>query len=90
MSPLTVPIQERTEDMHPALHGVGRKQYLRDEQDAVAEVDAYDAHSFNERFVEHLLRGPTAAEQLVGAFGDLVAEAVIEVVMHLRDEVIVV
>ena len=35
---------------------------------------------------EHVVGGPAAAEQDVGALGDLVGQAVVEVVVHLRDE----
>ncbi len=101
MSPLTVPIttlpirsapglgEQRAQDRHAGLHRVGGEQHLGDEQDAVAEVDADDAHALDERVVQHLVGRPAALEQDVRALDDLVGEAVVEVVVHLRDELVV-
>ena len=101
MSPLTVPITilpsfgapvstssgRRIE--HARLHGVGGQQHFRHEQDAVAEIDADDAHAFDQRLGQHLVGRPAAAEQDVDAFLDLFLEAVIEIVMHLLHEIVV-
>ena len=38
---------------------------------------------------EHVVGAPAPVEQEVGALGDLVGEAVVEVVVHLGDEVVV-
>ena len=43
----------------PGLHRVGGEQHLGHEQDAVAEVDADDAHALDERLVEHVVRRPS-------------------------------
>ena len=65
MSPLTVPMttlpirgapgfgEQRPQDRHAGLHRVRGEQNLGHEQDAVAEVDADDAHPLDERVVEH-------------------------------------
>ena len=50
--------EERTQQRHAGLHRVGGEQHLGHEEDAVAEVDADDAHTLDERFVEHALRPP--------------------------------
>jgi hypothetical protein len=101
MSPLTVPItilpmarragggQQRAEDEHAGLHGVGGQQHFRHEQDAVAEIDADDAHAFDQRLGQHLVGRPAAFEQDVHALLDLFLQAVIEVVMHLLHELVV-
>ena len=101
MSPLTVPIttvpdplgaglgEQRPQDLHPGLHRVRGQQHLGHEQDPVAEVDADDPHPLDERLVEDPVRRPVALEQDVGALGDLVGEPVVEVVVHLRDELFV-
>ena len=73
----------------PGLHRVRREQHLGHEQDPVAEVDADDPHALDERVVQHLVRAPTALEQDVRALDDLVREPVVEVVVHLRDELVV-
>ena len=101
MSPLTVPMttlpiglgaglgEQRPQDLHAGLHRVGGQQHLGDEQDAVAEVDADDAHALDERVVEHPVGRPAAVEQDQRALGDLGGEAVVEVVVHLGDELVV-
>ena len=101
MSPLTVPMttlpigfgaglgEQRPQDRHAGLHRVGGEQHLGHEQDAVAEVDADDAHALDERVVEDLVGPPAAAEQDVRALGDLGGHAVVQVVVHLLDELVV-
>ena len=98
MSPLTVPItilpwrgaplamSSGPQHGHAGLHRVGGEQNLRHEQDAVAEVDADDAHALDEAFGQRLVRRPATAEQDVDAFDDLVLQAVVEVLVHLFDE----
>ena len=81
--------QERAQDRHPALHRVGGEEHLGDEQDTVPEVDADDAHAFDERIVQDALRFPPALEQDVRAFLDLFPQAVVEIVVHLPDELVV-
>ena len=81
--------EQGAQDRHPRLHRVGREQHLGDEEDAVAEVDADDAHPFDERFVEHPVGAPAAVEQDRRALDDLVGQAVVEVVVHLLDELVV-
>ena len=82
MSPLTVPItilptgrraglgEQRPQDRHAALHGVGGQQHLGHEQDAVAEVDADDRHAADQRLGQHVVGRPAALEQDVHAFLD--------------------
>ena len=101
MSPFTVPItilpifgapvsaKQRTQDEHARLHGVGGEQHLRHEQDAVAEILADDAHALDQRLGQHVVGRPAALEQDLDALLDLLLQAVIEVVVHLRDEVVV-
>ena len=82
--------QERTQDRHPPLHRVGGHQDLGDEQDAVAEVHADDAHALDEGLVEHARGAPAAPEEEVRALLDLLLEAVVEIVVHLLDQLAVV
>ena len=102
MSPLTVPItilpmgsapvsaEQRAENRHAGFHRVRREEHFGHEQDPVAKVDADDAHGLDQRFVEDLVGSPTAPEQQVGAFHDLGPEPVVEIVVHLRDEIVIV
>jgi hypothetical protein len=46
--------QQRAQDEHAGLHRVGRQQHFRHEQDAVAEVDADDAHALDQRLGQDL------------------------------------
>ena len=101
MSPLTVPMttlpivaapvsaSSGRRIRHPALHRVGGEEHLGDEENPVPEVDADDAHAFDERVVEDPLRRPSAFQQDVRAFLDLFLQAVVEIVVHLRDELVV-
>ena len=81
--------EQRAQDRHPGLHRVGGEQDLGDEQDAVAKVDADDAHALDERFVEHPIGAPAAVEEDRRALDDLVGESVVEIVVHLLDEIVV-
>ena len=81
--------QERSQDRHPRFHRVRGEEYLRDEQDAVAEVHADNAHPLDERLVEGPLRRPTTVEQDPGALVDLVGHAVVQVVVHLLDQLVI-
>ncbi len=82
--------QDRAQNLHAAFHGVGGKQHLGNEQDAIAEIDADDAHALDEGFVQHLFGGPAAREKDPRARLDLRPQAVIEVVVHLLDQLCVV
>ena len=99
MSPLTVPMtslpargapvsaSSRAEDLHAALQGVGGLEDFRHEQDAVAKVDADDAHALDQRVGQDRVGSPAALQQDVDALLDLLLEAVVEVVVHLLDEI---
>src|SRR5690606_1757004 len=82
--------EQGTQDAHTALHGVGRHQHLRHEQDAVAKVDANDAHAFDQRIGQHLVGRPAPVEQDLSAFDDLLPQSVVQVVVHLLDEFVVI
>ena len=82
--------QQGAEQGHAGLHGVGCQEDLGHEEDAVSEVDADDAHALDKGIVEDLVGTPAAVEQDLGAFRDLVGQAVVEVVVHLGTEVLVV
>ena len=102
MSPLTVPItilprrgapvaiEQRAQDGHAGLHRIGGEQHFRHEQDAVAEIDADDAHALDQTFGQGLVGGPAALEQDMDALFDLFLEAVIEVVVNLLGQFLVV
>ena len=81
--------EQRPEDLHAGLHRVRGEQDLGHEQDAVAEVDADDPHARDERVVEDLRRAEAAPEQDVRPLDDLGLHAVVEVVVHLLDELVV-
>ena len=82
--------EQRAQDLHPGLHRVGGEQHLGHEQDAVTEVDADDPHALDERVVQRPVRAPAAVEQDHRALDDLVGEPVVQVVVHLLDELVVV
>ncbi|MNL42088.1 hypothetical protein D3C87_1645260 [compost metagenome] len=81
--------QKRPQDRHARLHRIGRQQDFRHEQDAVAEVDADDAHAFDQCLGQDVVGRPTTLEQDVGSVLDLLLEAVIKVVMHLLHKFLV-
>ena len=81
--------QERPQDGHAGLHGVGGQEHLRHEQDAVAEVDTHDLHAGHQRIVEHARGAPATAEQDIRALHDLGGHAVVEVVVHLLGQLLV-
>ena len=81
--------EQRAQDLHAALHRVRGQQHLGHEQDAVPEVDADDAHALHQGLVEDPLRAPAPPEQEVGRLRDLLLETVVEVVVHLLDELVV-
>ena len=82
--------QQRTQDNHTALHGVGCQKHLWNKQDAVTEIDADNTHAFDKRFGQNPVRLPLALQQNIDAFKDLVGKAVIEILVHLLDKFIVV
>ena len=81
--------QQRAQDRHSRLHRVGGHQHFRHEQDAVAEIDADDAHALDQRLGQHVVGRPAAVQQDAHAVLDLLLQAVIEIVVHLRDEFVV-
>ncbi len=81
--------QEGPEDLHAGLHGVGGQEHLGHEEDAGAEVVADHPHRLDEGLVEGPLGRPATTQEELGALGDLVAEPVVEIVVHLGDEVLV-
>src|SRR3569833_213587 len=82
--------EQRTQDLHAALHGVGGEKYLGHEQDAVSEVDADVAHAFVHRFKQHLFRAPAALELDPGGILDLGFQAVVQIIMHQHDELLII
>src|SRR5690606_4653735 len=81
--------EQGAEDGHARLHGVRRQEHLGDEEDPVAEVDAHDAHPLHQGLVEDAVGIPAALQQDVGSLHDLVGQAVVQVVVHLLDELLV-
>ena len=79
--------QQRAENGHAALHGVGRLQHFWDEQDAVPKIDTDDAHALDQRLGQDRVGRPPAVEQDGYGLLDLLPEAVVEVVVHLLDEI---
>ena len=82
--------QQGAQHFHAAFHGVGRQQDLRHEQNAVAEINAHDAHAFDQSVVEHAVGGPAAAEQDVGGLDHLFTQTVVEVIVHLFGQLFIV
>ena len=76
--------EQRPQDLHAALHRVGGEQHFGHEQDAVAEIDADDAHALDQRVVQHRLGPPAARQEDVRRLHDLVAQPVVEVVVDLQ------
>jgi hypothetical protein len=82
--------QQRTQDRHAGLHRVGGKQHFRNEQDAVAEIYADDAHALDQGLGQGLIGRPTARQQDMHGLLDLFLEAIIEVVMNLLGQLLVI
>ena len=74
---------------HAPLHGVGCQQHFRDEEDAIAEINAHDRHARDQRLVHELHRTPSTVQQDVGALLDLLLQSVVEIVVHLLDKLVV-
>ena len=81
--------EQRAQHGHAGLHRVGGQQHLGHEQDAIAEVDPDDAHALDERVVEDLVGAPSTVEQDGRALEDFVGQPVVQIVVHLGDEVFV-
>ena len=81
--------EKGAQDRHAGLHRIGGHQHFRHKQNAVAEVDADDPHAFDQRLGQDVVRRPAAVEQNAHTLHDLLLEAVVEVVVHLRDEFVV-
>ena len=81
--------QQWSEDGHASFHGVGGQQHLGHEEDAIAEVDAHDPHALNQGVVQDPSGIPTSTQENVGPIGNLVGEAVVEIVVHLGGQVLV-
>src|SRR3546814_18471502 len=75
--------QQRAQDVHAALHGVGGPQHLGHEEDAVAEVDADDAHALDQRLGVHPVGRPAALTPDVYAFPTLFLLPVLKFVVHM-------
>ena len=101
MSPLTVPITILPIFGAPVSASSGRRMNMP-AFIALADIStsgtnrmpsrksiADDAHALDQRLGQHLVGRPAALEQDVDALLDLLLEAVIEVVVHLRDEFVV-
>ncbi len=81
--------QQRAQDEHARLHGVGRHQHFGHEEDAVPEVLADDAHALDERRGQNLIGRPFASQEDAHALLDLFLEPIVEVIVHLLDEFVV-
>ena len=79
--------EKRPEDLHARLHGVCGEQHLGDEEDAVPEIDAHDAHPLDEGVIEHRLGIPAPSEQDLRPLDDLIGKTVVEVVVHLVHQI---
>ena len=45
--------QERTQNLHAALHCVGSEQHFRNKQNTIAEINTHDAHAFDQSVIEN-------------------------------------
>ncbi len=82
--------QQRAQDFHSALHRVRGQQDLRNEQDAVAKIDADDAHAFHQSVVQHALCRPAPLQEDASGFFDFGLQSVVQVVMDLLDQFLVI
>lgn len=78
--------QKRTQDRHAGLHRIGRQQHFRHEENAVAKIDADDAHALDQCLGQHVIGCPAAFQEDVRRFLNLLLQTVIEIVMHLLNE----
>ena len=81
--------QERLQDEHAALHRVGGQEHFGDEQDAIAEIGTDDGHAGHQRLGQRVIGCPAASDQDVDAFLDLFLQPVIEIVVHLQDQLVI-
>ena len=82
--------EKRAQDGHAALHRVGGKQDFRHKQDTIAKIDSNDGHAANQRFSQNAVRLPATLQKDVDALFDLFLETVIEIILHLLDQLIIV
>ena len=82
--------QQRLKDEHAALHGVRGQKNLWHKQNTVAEVVANNRHAADKCFGQNVIGNPAAIQQDVHGFFDFFLQAIIQVIEHLRDEVVVV
>ena len=69
--------------------GRGGEEHLGDEEDSVAKVDADDPHALDECVIQNVGGRPAPLEEEVGSLCDLVGQAVVEIIVHLRNELLV-
>ena len=81
--------EQRTKQNHARFHCVGRHQHFWNEQNTIAEIDADDAHAFDERLRQNVVRRPFTAKKNVDTVNNFLAQTIIEVIMHLLDEFVV-
>jgi len=82
--------EQRAENKHAGLHRVGGQQHFRHEQDPVAEIDADDAHAFDETVVQDALGRPAARQKNARRFLDLAFQTVVQVIVDLLGQFFVV
>ena len=81
--------QQRFENGHAALHGIGGQQHFGHEQNAVAEIVPHDGHACDQRFGQNVIGRPAAFQQNADRFFDLFAHPVIKIVHHLLDKLVI-
>ncbi len=81
--------QQRAQHLHPALHGVGRRQHLRHKQNTVSKIHTDDCHTSHQRFVQHLGGRPTPCQQNLRALDNFITQAVVHIVENLFHQLII-
>ncbi len=81
--------QQRSKNSHTAFHCVRRHQHLRDEQNTVSKIDTHNTHTLYQSFSQHLIGRPTPLEQDIRTFFDLLLEPIVEIVVHLLNELFI-
>ena len=81
--------QQWPQNGHATLHGVGGQQDLGHKQDAVPEIDPDNGHAVDQGLAQDVLGGPAPLQQDAGSLFDFLGQAIVEVVVHLGDEIFV-
>ena len=82
--------EQRPQDFHAALHGIGSQQDLWNKQNSVTKINPNNAHALDQSVIQHPVCRPAATKKNMGGLNHLVAQAVVEIIMNLLGQLFVV